>query len=75
MVYSKVDYCEELNLDIDFLSRLDWQDLDDNPSISRAEILNEDIKSHLGGLRRFEFDGVFYSVELIDSYSSYVVAY
>ena len=75
MVYSKVDYCEELNLDIDFLSRLDWQDLDDNPSISRAEILNEDIESYLKGLRKFEFNGCFYSVESIDSEKSYLVVY
>ena len=75
MVYSKVDYSKVSKLDVEFLSRLDWQDLDDNPNISRAEILNEDIEYHLGGLRKFEFDGVFYSVELIDSYSSYVVAY
>ena len=59
----------------EFLNNLDWKDLDNNPSICRAEILNKDVESYLGGLRKFEFNGCFFSVELINSDRSYLVAY
>ncbi len=58
-----------------FLNGLDWKDLDNNPSICRAEISNEDIEFHLNGLRKFQFNGIFFSVESIDSDSFYLVAY
>ena len=59
---------------VDFLNGLNWEDLVDNPNICRAEILNEHIESYFNGLRNFEFDGCFYSVELIDSNRSYLFA-
>ena len=58
-----------------FLNGLDWKDLDNNPSICRAEISNKDIEFYLNGLRKFEFNGTLFSVELIDSDSFYLVAY
>ena len=74
MISAKVDV-KVSRLDVDFLFRLYWQDLDDNPNICRAEILNEDIESRLGGRTKFEFSGCLYSVEPIDSNRSYLVAY
>ena len=59
----------------DFLNGLDWEDLDSNPSICRARVLNKEIEFYLDGLMKFQFNGCFFSVELIDSYSSYIVAY
>ena len=57
------------------LDSFDWQDLDDNPNICRAKILNAYLESYFDGLRKFDFDGVFYYIEPIDFYSSYIIAY